>query len=259
MFFDTHAHLDDKRYDADREQVIQSLAEHEVTLVLNAACDMPSCQTTLELTRTYPMIYGAVGVHPHSAEEMTDGDFDALRSLAADPKIRAIGEIGLDYHYDFSPRDIQQKRFREQLLLARELSMPVIIHDREAHEDCLRILKDFSDLKVVYHCYSGSLEYAKILMDLGFYLSFNGAATFMNAKTAPQVIQWMPRERLMLETDSPYLTPAPFRGRRNSPAYVPLVAQKIAELLGCPVEEVAAFTMENGRRFFGIESEVQTS
>lgn len=253
MYFDTHAHLDNNRFDADRDEVIASLKEHGISLVLNAACDMRSCYTTLELTRNWDFIYGAVGVHPHSADEMTDADLDTLRTLAAEPKIQAIGEIGLDYHYDFSPRDVQKARFRDQLLLARELKMPVIIHDREAHEDCLNILRDFTDLKVVYHCFSGSLEYAKVITGLGFYMSFGGSATFANAKTAPEVIKWMPLERLMLETDCPYLTPVPYRGRRNSPEYIPNIAEKFAEYLGMSVEELGKITTENGKRFFEIK------
>ncbi len=252
MFFDTHAHLDDKRFNDDRHELISALPSQGVELVLNAACDMKSCYTTLELTQKYSFIYGAVGVHPHSAEEMTDADFDTLRKLSAEEKIKAIGEIGLDYHYDFSPRNIQKKRFREQLELARELKMPVIIHDREAHEDCLNILRDFSDLKVVYHCYSGSLEYAKELINLGFYLSFNGAATFANARVAPEVIRWMPKDKLMLETDCPYLAPVPYRGKRNSPAYVAAVAEKLSEYTVLPVDELAAITTQNGKNFFGI-------
>ncbi len=252
MFFDTHAHLDNKRFDEDREEVIASLKDSGISLVLNAACDMPSCYTTLELTRRWDFIYGAVGVHPHSADEMTDADLDTIRSLAKEPKIQAIGEIGLDYHYDFSPRDVQKARFRDQLMLARELKMPVIIHDREAHEDCLNILRDFSDLKVVYHCFSGSVEYAKEITNLGFYMSFGGSATFTNAKTAPEVIRRMPTHRLMLETDCPYLTPVPYRGRRNSPAYIPNIAEKFAQYLEMPIDELGRITCENGKRFFEI-------
>ena len=252
MYFDTHAHLNDERYDEDRAEVVRALPESGVTLVLNASSDMPSSRSTLELCEQIPWIYGAVGVHPHSAQDMQEQDFDELRNLTAHEKIKAIGEIGLDYHYDFSPRDVQRARFRDQLHLARELGLPVVIHDREAHEDCLNILRDFTDLKVVYHCYSGSLEYAKIIVGLGFYLSFNGAITFKNAKTAPTVIQWMPKERLMIETDCPYLTPVPHRGKRNTPAYVPLVAAKVAELLGMTQRQVAELTMENGKRFFQI-------
>ncbi|MEG2378268.1 MAG: TatD family hydrolase, partial [Clostridia bacterium] len=200
----------------------------------------------------YPFIYAAIGVHPYDTNIITTADIKTLKELALNKKVVAIGEIGLDYFYDLSPRDVQKARFRDQLILARALALPVIIHDRDAHEDCLNILRDFTDLRVVYHCYSGSLEYAKVLIGLGFYLSFTGSITFKNAKSAPSVIEWMPRERLMIETDSPYLTPVPHRGKRNDPSFVPLVAAKISELLSCDLSEVAAFTMENGNRFFKI-------
>lgn len=254
MFFDTHVHLDDEQFSEDRDELITSLLYGNISLVLNASSDMKSSHNTAKLCNQYNFIYGAVGVHPHSASEMIEADFDILRKLTKNKKIKAIGEIGLDYYYDLSPRDIQKKRFYDQLLLARELQLPVIIHDRDAHEDCLNILRDFTDLKVVYHCYSGSLEYAKILIKLGFYLSFTGAITFKNAKAAPSVIEWMPKERLMIETDCPYLAPVPYRGKRNSPLNVSLVAAKIAEILSYSVEDIAALTMVNARRFFGIEN-----
>ena len=253
MFFDTHAHLDDAAFDSDRDEIIASLAGFGVTRVLNASSDMESSKRTVSLCNKYDFIYGAVGVHPHDAENMIDADFDTLRDMVKHPKIRAIGEIGLDYYYDNSPRDIQKARFTDQLHLARELNLPVIIHDRDAHEDCLKILRNFTDLKVVYHCYSGSLEYAKILISLGFYLSFTGAATFKNAKAAPTVIEWMPLDRIMIETDCPYLAPVPHRGKRNFPGFVPLIAEKIAELRGLSINEVADITFKNGSEFFNIK------
>ncbi|NLG52764.1 MAG: TatD family hydrolase [Clostridiales bacterium] len=253
MYFDTHAHLYDERYDDDFDSVIGDIKASDVTLVMNVSSDTDTSYKTVSLTEKYPFIYGAVGVHPHEADKMTDSDIDILKSLSRNEKIRAIGEIGLDYHFDFSPRDVQKRRFEEQLLLARELGLPVIVHDRDAHGDCLDILRDFTDLKVVYHCYSGSPEYAKIITGLGFYLSFTGAITFKNAKTAPEVISRVPLDRIMIETDSPYLTPEPFRGKRNSPLYVTYVARKIAEILGMTQEEIARITSDNGRRFFGME------
>lgn len=253
MFFDTHAHLDDSAFDEDREAVIASLKDYGVSRVLNASSDIASSNRTATLCDKYDFIYGAVGVHPHDAENMKESDFDILRDLTKNEKICAIGEIGLDYYYDHSPRDIQKKRFEEQLHLARELKLPVIIHDRDAHEDSLNILRNFTDLKVVYHCYSGSLEYAKILISLGFYLSFTGAATFKNAKAAPSVIEWMPLDKIMIETDCPYLAPVPHRGKRNFPGFVPLVAEKIAELRGLSVSEVAEITFKNGCDFFSLK------
>ena len=252
MFFDTHIHLDDKQFDMDRDEVLRQAQEAGITLMLNAAIDLPTCYSTVAMTAAYPPLYGAVGIHPHSVTAMQDADLDVLRTLTREPKIKAIGEVGLDYYYDFAPRDVQKARLRDQLTLARKCALPVIIHDREAHDDCLSILRDFTDLKVVYHCYSGSLEYAKILIGMGFYLSFTGALTFRNAKAAPSVVEWMPRDRIMIETDCPYLTPVPYRGERNTPAHVVSVAEKIAELWGVSIQEVARITSDNGQRFFKI-------
>ncbi len=253
MFFDTHAHLDDEKFTLDRDEVIASFSKARVTRVLNAACDLASSEETVRMTRKYPCLYGAVGVHPNAAAELKgERELDILRTLSTEPKIRAIGEIGLDYYWDDVPREVQKDAFRIQLDLARELSLPVIIHDRDAHEDCLNILRDYTDLSVVFHCYSGSLEFAKILIDLGFYLSFTGVITFKNAKAAPAVCAWAPHDRIMIETDSPYLAPIPHRGKRNDPSYVPLVAEKIAELWNTSVEEVARITTENALRFFKI-------
>ncbi len=256
MYFDTHAHLDDRQYDADRSAVIHALQAAGVSRVLNAACDLNSCESTLKLTQEYHGVYGAVGIHPQAADELRgDAELEYLRKLTREPKIQAIGEIGLDYYYDHIPRDVQKRAFRMQLDLARELDLPVIIHDRDAHEDCLQILRDYTDLSVVFHCYSGSLEFAKVLISLGFYLSFTGTVTFKNAKAAPAVVQWAPRDRIMIETDSPYLAPVPYRGKRNTPEYVPQVAAKVAELWGVEVAEAARITTENGLRFFRIKSE----
>ena len=252
MFFDTHAHLNDSRFDLDRDELIRSLSDYKVTRVLNASCDVPTSYETIELCDKYDFIYGAVGVHPHEAQEVFVDYLDKLRELSRHKKICAIGEIGLDYHYDLSPRKEQRKVFREQLELARELKLPVIIHDRDAHEDCLNILRDFTDLKVVYHCYSGSLEYAKVLVSLGFYLSFTGTLTYSNARSGPEVVSWLPMDRIFIETDCPYLAPVPNRGKRNFPGLVPLVAEKIAEIKGISVEDVAKTTFENANKFFGI-------
>lgn len=253
MFFDTHAHLDDRQFADDFADVVAAFRAANVTRVVNASCDMKSCAKTVALTREYPEIYGAVGVHPEAADTFRGAeDLALLREFAKEEKICAIGEIGLDYHYDDVPRDVQKDVFRAQLELARELNLPVIVHDRDAHEDCLNILRDFTDLRVVFHCYSGSLEFAKNLIRLGFYLSFTGVLTFKNAKAAPTVAQWAPRDRIMIETDCPYLAPVPYRGKRNSPQYVPEVAKTLASLWEVDVEEAARITMENGLRFFGI-------
>ncbi|MBR7082233.1 MAG: TatD family hydrolase [Oscillospiraceae bacterium] len=252
MYFDTHAHYDDEAFDLDRDAVLSSLPENGVGLALNPASNMASSRLCVELSEKYPFLYAAVGVHPHDAKEMTDGSLDELRALASNEKVVAIGEIGLDYHYDFSPRDVQRARFREQLELARELCLPAIIHEREACEDCLKIVSDFPDVRGVFHCFSGSWETAEIILKQGWYLSFTGVITFKNARRSHEVIENMPLDRLMIETDSPYLAPVPHRGERNTSLNLPHIAEKIAELRGLTVDEVAALTLENGRWFFGI-------
>jgi len=251
--FDTHAHYDDRAFDRDRAAVVASLPEHGVALALCPGCDMESSKSCVRLAMEYDYIYAAVGVHPHDAKNVPPGWLSGLEALSHHPKVKAIGEIGLDYHYDHSPRDIQQTVFRTQMDLAGRLDLPVIVHDREAHRDCLDAVRAYPNVTGVYHCYSGGLEDAKILTELGWMLSFTGAITFKNAKRALEVIKWLPIERMMIETDSPYLTPEPHRGTRNDSTYVHLVAEKIAEVKGIAPEEVAAITMENGKRFFGIE------
>lgn len=252
MYFDTHAHYDDEAFDKDRDALIQSLPDAGIALVLNPGADMASSRTAVALSQKYSHMYAAVGVHPHEAKQMIPADFTELEALSKHDKVMAIGEIGLDYFYDHSPRDIQKQRFRDQMALAQALKLPVIIHDRDAHEDCLQIVKEFRGVCGVYHCYSGSWEMAKILLNLGYYLSFNGVITFKNARRSLEVIQKMPLDRLMLETDAPYLSPVPYRGKRNDSTRLPLVAETIAALLGQSAEEIGAITMANGRRFFNI-------
>ena len=252
MYFDTHAHYDDDAVDSDRDAVLSALPQSGVSLVLNPGADMASSHAAVRLSETYDFVYAAVGVHPHEARHMSDGDFDILRRLSVHPNVKAIGEIGLDYYYDHSPRDVQKKRFREQMALAEELHLPVVIHDRDAHGDCFEIVQSFPAVTGVYHCYSGSLELAKQILNLGWYLSFNGAITFKNARRALEVIAEMPLDRLMLETDAPYLSPVPFRGKRNDSRRLPLVAETVARIRQIPIEEVTRITTENGKRFFGI-------
>ena len=252
MYFDTHAHYDDDAFDGDRHALLASMADGGVELIVNAGCSMPSTRRGQLLSHIYPFVYFSAGVHPHDARLMTEEDFDELRSIAKDPKCVAIGEIGLDYHYDFSPRDIQKKRFYEQMCLARELNKPVIIHEREACADVLDVVTQFKDIRGVYHCFSGSWETAKIILDQGWYLSFTGVITFKNARKALEVVEKMPADRLMIETDSPYLAPVPKRGKRNSSLNLNYIAAKAAEIRGLTPEELAKLTLENGKRFFGI-------
>ncbi len=251
--FDTHAHYDADAFDADRLELLASMPSRGVELILNPGCDVPSSRAAVALAERFPFVYAAVGVHPEECGGWTGGELEALRELARHPKVRAIGEIGLDYYWEENPpRELQREVLHAQLELAEELKLPVIIHDREAHGDCLEIVRAHPGVTGVYHCYSGSLEDAKVLVKLGWMLSFTGSITFKNARKAPEIIAWLPMDRIMVETDSPYLTPVPYRGKRNDSGYVRLVAEKIAEIKGLDPEEVARITLENGRRFFRI-------
>lgn len=252
MLFDTHAHYDDEQFDEDRDVLLSSMQENGIGLIVNAASNMASSEMALQIAQRYSFVYAAAGVHPHDAKTMDIESLSRLEVLLGHPKVVALGEIGLDYHYDHSPRDIQKQRFREQLALAEKLDCPVIIHERESTQDVLDILCDFPDVRGVFHCFSGSWETAKLLLDKGWYLSFAGVITFKNARRSHEVIEKMPRDRLMIETDCPYLSPEPKRGRRNSSLHLRYIAEKVAQLLELTFEEAAALTMENGKRFFGI-------
>jgi len=250
MYFDTHAHYCDKQFNEDREELIESMPGSGISLILNAGSSIRSSKLSLELADKYPFIYASVGVHPHDAKSMTDETVSELEKMLSHPKAVAVGEIGLDYHYDFSPRDVQKKRFREQLELARHLKLPVIIHEREALQDTLDLVCRYKDLTGVFHCFSGSWETAKIILDLGWYISFTGVVTFKNARRALEVVEKMPADRIMLETDCPYMAPEPKRGKRNSSLYLPFIAEKIANIRKLTTEQVAQLTTENGKRFF---------
>ena len=252
--FDTHAHYDADAFDADRMEVLSSMPGQGVELILNPGCDLKSSQTAVELAERFPFVYAAVGVHPEEcADWNAEHDVPVLEALAQNPKVRAIGEIGLDYHWPENPsRELQQQVFHAQLDLAEKLNLPVIVHDRDAHHDCLEIVRAHPNVTGVYHCYSGGVEDAKTLMKLGWMISFTGSITFKNARRALEVIDLLPIDRMMIETDSPYMSPEPFRGRRNDSGRVHLVAKAIARRKGLDPEEVARITLENGRRFFRI-------
>lgn len=253
MLIDSHAHLDDKRFETDRAETIARAAENGVSRILNPGSDMFSSARAVELAEANAGIYAAVGIHPHDAKETREADYSQLAAWAAYPKVVAIGEIGLDYHYDFSPRATQQAVFIRQLDLARQVNKPVIIHDREAHADLLAIVKkEAVGVGGVFHCFSGSLEMLRDVLQLGFYVSFAGPITFANARKLPEVAREVPIERLLIETDSPYLTPEPYRGRRNEPAYVRYVVDKLAAVRGMEPELIAQATAENAQRLFGI-------
>lgn len=254
MYFDTHAHYDDRRFDGDRDEILASMPENGVSLIVNPGCSAKSSRKALELAERYPFMYAAAGVHPSDVPQMKDADLGVIKDLASHEKCVAIGEIGLDYHYDFSPPEAQKKRFCDQLQLARELGLPAIVHDRDAHRDCLEIVKEFRDVRGVYHCFSGSLESAREILSLGWYLSFTGTLTFKNARHAPDVVRYMPLDRLMIETDAPYLTPEPYRSDRNDSRYVSFVCKAAATIKRMTLEDMAEATMKNGLEFFGIRS-----
>jgi len=252
MYFDSHAHYCDNRFKNDRDELLSSMPEAGISYILNAGSDMVTSKFSIKLADKYPFVFASAGVHPHDAKSMKDNTINELEKMLSHPKVVAVGEIGLDYHYDFSPRDIQKKRFIEQMELARFLKKPVIIHERESLPDVLSVVRDFKDLTGVFHCFSGSLETAKIILNMGWYLSFTGVITFKNAKKVLDVIKEMPIERIMLETDCPYLAPDPKRGKRNSSLYLKYIAAKIAELRYIDINEAAHITTENSKRFFGI-------
>lgn len=252
MFFDTHAHYDDSRFDDDRDSLLRSMSGNGIDMIVNPGCDMLSSRKAIEIAETYPFVYAAVGFHPHDSKKMNSSSIAELEEMSKSDRVVAIGEIGLDYHYDNSPRQIQQERFRQQLELARKVGLPAIIHEREASRDCLEIIRDFKDVTGVFHCYCGSVESAKTIIRQGWYLSFTGVVTYKNAKKSHEVIKWMPEDRLMIETDSPYLSPVPVRSQRNSSLNLPYVAETISGLLGKSAQEIAHITTENGKRFFGI-------
>ena len=256
--FDTHAHYDSGAFNTDRLEVLASMPGQGVELILNPGCDLDSSRTAVELAEQFPFVYAAVGVHPSDCGPWEDSWVEELRALAAHPRVKAVGEIGLDYYWkENPPHDFQQKVFHTQLELAEELGLPVIVHDREAHRDCLEVVRAHPKVTGVYHCYSGSLEDAKTLVKLGWMLSFTGVVTYKNARRSLEVIDWLPMDRIMIETDSPYLTPEPFRGKRNDSGKVYRVAETIAQVKGMDLDEVAEITLENGKRFFGIEEETR--
>lgn len=253
MLFDTHAHLDDRAFDADRAELLASLPEQNLALVMNPGCSLVSSRNAAALAAQYSYLYAAVGSHPDAADEVTDAVLDEYRKLCKrNLKIKAIGEIGLDYHYEDIPRDIQQRAFRAQMALAQELKLPVIVHEREAHADGMAVIQDFPEVTGVFHCYSGSAEMARQLVDRGWYIGFTGVLTFKNARKAVEVAATLPLERIVLETDCPYMAPEPFRGKRNDPGKLIRMAEKLAEIRGLPVEEIQLITLENGKRLYRI-------
>ena len=253
MLFDTHAHLNDSCFDADRNELLATLPQKGLSLVMNAGCSLESSKDALNMAAPYDWLYCSVGSHPDSCDEVNEDVLEEYRKLCKlNPKVKAIGEIGLDYHYEDIPRDIQQKAFIAQMELARELDMPVIVHERDAHEDGMNIIRQFPTVKGVFHCYSGSAEMARQLTDMGWYIGFTGVLTFKNARKAVETAQTIPLDRIVIETDCPYMAPEPFRGRRNDPGYLYRMAEKLAEIRGVSLEEIHAITVENGKRLYRL-------
>ena len=251
--FDTHAHYDSNGFAADRDEILSALPAAGVGLVVDPGCDLESSQAAVALAERYPFVYAAAGIHPSDCAGTGEAEFAALRALCGHKKVVAVGEIGLDYYWkDNPPREFQQMVFRRQIELAVELNLPVIVHDREAHGDSMDVVREFPEVRGVFHCFSGSAEMARDLVKLGWMVSFTGVLTYKNARRAVEAAQAVPLDRIMIETDSPYMAPVPHRGKRSDSGYVRHVCEKLAEIKGGSFETCARITLENGKRFYGI-------
>ncbi len=253
--FDTHAHYDDEKFDDDRAQVLSSLKDGGVCGVIDCGCDLSSSLKAIELSEKYDFVYAAVGIHPHETAEAGANDFDEIKKLFSKEKVVAVGEIGLDYHYDFSPREVQLTFFERQIILSKELDLPIIVHDREAHEDTMNLLKKYKP-KGVVHCFSGSAEMAKEVLKLGMYIGLGGAVTFKNARKPLEVAAIIPDDRLLLETDCPYMAPVPFRGSRCDSTMIAYTAQKLAEERGCEVQSLIDKCRVNAKELFKLPQSI---
>ena len=254
MYFDSHAHYDDARFNDDRDELITKMHAESVSYILNSGESMRSIKTGLQLAEKYPFIYTAVGIHPHNVKTMTDADLAVLKLYAKKDKVMAIGEIGLDYFYDNSPRDLQRQWFKKQLQLAKEVELPVIIHSRDAAQECFDIIKDSGVNKGVIHCYSGSAEMALDYISMGYYIGIGGVVTYSNAKKTVEVVQAIPIDRIVVETDCPYLSPVPNRGKRNDSLNLKFVVDKISEIKNMSHDDVAHITTANAKELYSIES-----
>lgn len=251
--FDAHAHYDDEQFDEDRDLVIKELKDNRIVGVLNCGASIDGARNSVNLANKYDIFYAAVGVHPEYSDKFDEKVVEELKQLAKNPKVRAIGEIGLDYYYDENPsRDIQKKAFIRQMELARELNLPVIIHDRDAHEDTLNIIKQFKGVTGEIHCFSGSVEFARECIKLGYYIGFTGVVTFKNAKKVIDVVKEVPLEKILVETDCPYMAPVPFRGKRNRSEYIKYMIHRISEIKGIDAEEVSSATISNMKRLLKL-------
>ncbi|MFD0695714.1 TatD family hydrolase [Paenibacillus sp. GCM10027628] len=255
MLTDSHTHLNAEQFNEDRDEVIQRAVDAGVTRMVNVGFNRETIPSSIALAEQYEFIYSTVGWHPVDAINMQPGDLEWIEELCQHEKVVAIGEIGLDYYWDTSPKDVQNRVFREQIRLARKLGMPIVIHNRDAHHDILQVLKEekASEVGGIMHCFSGSWETAKQCLDMNFHISFGGPVTFKNAKQPKEVLAQVPLDRLLIETDAPYLTPHPFRGKRNETSYVRLVAETAAEIRGMTVEEIAEITTNNAIHLLGLK------
>lgn len=252
MYFDSHAHYNAEQFDTDRDELLKAMPSNSVSYIINAGTDITSSQFSIELANKYPFMYAAVGIHPEDVDK--NESLVEIKKLADNKKVVAIGEIGLDYYWDTSTKEKQIEYFKNQLHLANELNLPVIIHDREAHQDTLNILKEIPvNKKGVLHCYSGSVEMANEFLKLGYYLGFGGSSTFKNAKNVIEVIKEVPENKFLIETDAPYMTPVPFRGKRNNSMYLKYVVEKIAEIKNMTTKQIEELSENNAKMLFGIE------
>ena len=253
MLFDTHAHLNDPAFDADREEILKNLPNEGIGYVMNAGCSLASSLDIIAMAERYPYLYASVGSHPDSCDEVNEEVLQEFRKLCRHEKVKAIGEIGLDYHYEDIPREIQKKAFRMQMELAKEVNLPVIIHERDAHEDGMKIVTEFPKVKGVFHCFSGAKEMAKWLVKRDWMVGFTGVLTFKNARKAIEAAQAIPIENIVIETDCPFMAPEPYRGKRNYPGYLGRMADKLAEIKGLTREEVEHITTQNAKRLYRID------
>lgn len=253
MIFDSHAHYDSRQFDEDRDALLSSMQENGIGTIVNSGADWDSVTEVVELAQKYPFVYAAVGMHPDEVGELNEERFQFMKEQCRKEKVVAVGEIGLDYYWDTESHEVQKKWFVRQLELARELDLPIIIHSRDAAEDTMQIMKEHAQgLRGVIHCFSSSKELAKEYVKMGFYIGIGGVVTFKNGKKLKEIAQEIPLNRILLETDCPYLAPVPYRGQRNSSLYIPHIAQEIANLRGISYEEVVAQTEQNGKELFGI-------
>ena len=252
MYFDSHAHYNDEQFDTDRDELLHAMPSNSVSYILNCGTDLSSSLFSIDLAKKHPFIYAAVGIHPEDVNK--NESLVEIKALAHNEKVVAIGEIGLDYYWDTSTKEKQLEYFKNQLHLANELNLPVIIHDRDAHQDTLNTLKEISvNKKGVLHCYSGSVEMAREFLKLGYYLGFGGSSTFKNAKNVVEVIKEVPNDKFLIETDAPYMTPVPFRGKRNNSMYLKYVVEKIAEIKDLTPQQIEELSETNAKRLFDIK------